>query len=157
MRFTIQRSITAFINQLQSALHEYYPAALEAFEEWTLPFAWAFLEAFPTPQALQAAGKRKWERFLHTHKLARPETYQKRLEIFARAHEFVSGPALTSAKSRMALTRVRMLRVLQTQIEAYRAEIEKLFAQHPDHHLFGSLPGAGPKLAPRLLGENRSF
>ena len=46
-----------------------------------------------------------------------------------------------------------MLRVLQSQIDSYRAEIEKLFAQHPDHDLFGSLPGAGPKIAPRLLGE----
>jgi hypothetical protein len=26
---------TALIKQLQSALHEYYPAALEAFEDWT--------------------------------------------------------------------------------------------------------------------------
>jgi hypothetical protein len=43
--------------------------------------------------------------------------------------------------------------VLQSQIDSYRAEIEKLFAQHPDHDLFGSLPGAGPKIAPRLLGE----
>jgi transposase len=144
---------TALVNQLQSALHEYYPAALEAFEQWTLPSAWAFVEAFPTPQALQAAGRRRWEKFLHTQKLARPETYQQRLEIFARAGQFVSGPALTSAQSRLAVTRVRMLRLLQSQLEAYRAEIEKLFAQHPDHHLFGSLPGAGPKLAPRLLGE----
>jgi len=46
-----------------------------------------------------------------------------------------------------------MLRTLQSQIDAYRAEIQKLFAQHPDHELFGSLPGAGPKIAPRLLGE----
>ena len=46
-----------------------------------------------------------------------------------------------------------MLRVLEQQIGAYRAEIEKLFTQHPDHDLFGSLPGAGPKIAPRLLGE----
>ena len=144
---------TALVNQLQSALREYYPAALEAFEDWTLPAAWAFLEAFPSPQALAGAGKRKWEKFLHSHKLARPETYAKRLEIFARADEFVSGEALTRAKSRLALARVRMLRVLQSQIEAYRAEIEKLFAQHPDSHLFGSLPGAGPKIAPRLLGE----
>ena len=46
-----------------------------------------------------------------------------------------------------------MLRVLQSQIDSYRAEIEKLFAQHPDQDLFGSLPGARPKIAPRLLGE----
>jgi hypothetical protein len=38
-----------------------------------------------------------------------------------------------------------MLRVLQSQIDSYRAEIEKLFAQHPDHDLFGSLPGADPR------------
>ena len=111
------------------------------------------MEAFPTPQALVSAGKRKWEKFLHTQQLARPQTYQKRMEIFACAAEFVSGQALTRAKSRLALARVRMLRVLKSQIDSYRAEIEKLFAQHPDHDLFGSLPGAGPKIAPRLLGE----
>lgn len=144
---------TALINALQSALGEYYPAALEAFEDWTLPSAWALVEAFPTPQALQGAGKRKWEKFLHTHKLARPQTYQARMECFARAGEFVAGAALTRAKSRLALARVRTLRVLHQQIEAYRAEIEQLFARHPDHDLFGSLPGAGPKLAPRLLAE----
>jgi transposase len=131
---------TALVNQLQSALQEYYPAALEAFEDWTLPAAWAFLEAFPTPAVLRAAGKRKWEKFLHSHKLARPQTFAKPLEIFARASELVAGEVLTRTKSRLALTRIRMLRVLQQQIEAYRAEIEKLFAQHPDHQLFGSPP-----------------
>jgi transposase len=144
---------TALINQLQSALHEYYPAAEEAFDDWAVPGAWAFVEAFPTPHLLQAAGQRRWQKFLHTHRLVRPQTYQRRMEIFARAGQFVSGEALTRAKSRLALARVRMLRTLQTQIDAYRAVIEKLFAQHPDHDLFGSLPGAGPKLAPRLLSE----
>jgi transposase len=144
---------TALINQLQSALHEYYPAALEAFEDWTLPSAWAFVERFPTPQLLQKAGRRQWEKFLHAQRLARPQTYAQRLEIFARAGEFVSGEALTRTKSRLALVRTRMLRTLQNQLDAYRTEIEKLFAEHPDHDLFGSLPGAGPKLAPRLLGE----
>jgi transposase len=51
------------------------------------------------------------------------------------------------------VTRAKQLRVLQAQLEAYRQEIEKLFVQHPDHDLFGSLPGAGPKIAPRLLAE----
>ena len=144
---------TALVNQLQSALQEYYPAALEAFEDWTLPAAWAFVELFPSPARLAVAGQRKWEKFLHVHKLARPQTYAKRLEIFARGSELAAGEALTRSKSRLALARIRMVHVLQSQIEAYRAEIEKLFAQHPDHQLFGSLPGAGPKIAPRLLGE----
>jgi hypothetical protein len=149
----IHFSNTLLVNQLQAALHEYYPTALEAFEDWTSPAAWAFVEAFSSPQALASAGKRRWEKFLHTHKLARPATYQKRLELFAKALELRASEALTQAKSRLAVTRAKQLRVLQIQLEAYRQEIEKLFAQHPDHDLFGSLPGAGPKLAPRLLAE----
>jgi len=144
---------TALINQLQQTLYEYYPAALEAFEDWTKPAAWAFVEAFSTPEILTKAGKRKWQNFLHAQKLYYSETNAKRLEIFARADCFAGSPATTRAKSRLALTRAKQLALLQRQLDQYRAEIEKLFAQHPDHDLFGSLPGAGPKLAPRLLSE----
>jgi hypothetical protein len=40
---------TAFINQLRHALAEYYPTALEAFEDWGAMSAWMFLQRFPTP------------------------------------------------------------------------------------------------------------
>ena len=144
---------TALINQLQAALYEYYPVALEAFEDWTLPAAWSFVEAFATPELLLKAGQRRWEKFLHLHKLYRPESSRKRLECFARAGEFCGPLPVIRAKSRLALSLSKMLRVLQSQLLEYRKEIEKLFASHPDHDLFGSLPGAGPKLAPRLLSE----
>lgn len=144
---------TGLVNQLQAALGEYYPAALEAFDDWTQPFAWEFIAAFPTAQELVQAGRRRWEKFLHTHKLWRPQTAETRLAIFARADQFCGAAAVTRAKSRLALSVVKLLRTLQTQLEAYRAAIAELFAQHPDHDLFGSLPGAGDKLAPRLLSE----
>jgi hypothetical protein len=47
---------TALIAQLRAALHEYYWTALQAFDDWTMPSSWAFIEAFPTPAALAAAG-----------------------------------------------------------------------------------------------------
>jgi len=60
---------------------------------------------------------------------------------------------------------VRMLAdVTSTNIGVWRLEkpylpwespIEELFESHPDHDLFGSLPGAGPKLAPETAIENR--
>jgi transposase len=34
---TLIEERTALINQLQAALHDYYPAALEAFEDWGCP------------------------------------------------------------------------------------------------------------------------
>lgn len=144
---------TALINQLRSALADYYPAALEAFSDWTRPGAWAFIQQFPTPHALRQAGRRQWEKFLHAHKLWREATAESRLAIFARAEQLQGAAPTIAAKSLLAVSLVKMLQVLEEQLETYRARIAECFARHPDHDLFGSLPGAGPKLAPRLLSE----
>jgi transposase len=145
---------TALVNQLRAALAEYYPAATEAFDDWVIKSSWEFILAFPTPAALVKSGKRKHEKFLHVHKLWRPETASKRLEIFSRATAFASpSSAVTRAKSLLAVTIARQLCVLQTQLEEYRRRIGQLFKDHPDSGCFGSLPGGGEKLAPRLLAE----
>jgi transposase len=144
---------TALVNRLRAALREYYPAALEAFEDWTVPSAWAFVERFPTPEALASVGKRAWEKFLHAHKLYRPGVQERRMEIFRRAMEFHGAAAVSSAKSLQALALIRMLRLLDAQLKEYRRRIEDAFAKHPDHDMFGSLPGLGDKIPPRLLAE----
>ena len=144
---------TELVNQLQAALHEYYPAALAAFDDWTVTSAWSFVQQFSTPELLQKAGRRKWEKFLHAHRLYRPELNEKRLQIFERAQAFCGSPAVTRSKSRLALALIKLLQTLESQLQAYRQEIQRLFNEHPDHDLFGSLPGAGGKLAPRLLSE----
>jgi transposase len=142
---------TALVNQLQQALLEYYPAALEAFDDWTRPSTWEFVLAFPTPQALVSAGKRRWEKFLHSHRLWRPETAEKRLKLFAQADQFKATDPIVRAKSQLALSLCRLLCTLGKQLALYREQIDTLFRDHPDHDLFGSLPGAKEVLAPRLL------
>ena len=145
---------TALVNQLRAALHEYYPAALDAFDDWACQAPWRFVIAFPDPPALVKAGKRKWEKFLHAHKIYRPETAPKRLEGFADATKFANpNAAVTRAKSLLAVALARQLCLLQSQLDEYRDRIVDLFHDHPDHDCFGSLPGAGPKIAPRLLSE----
>lgn len=144
---------TALVNQIQQALLEYYPAALEAFEDWTDSFTWEFILAFPTPQLLVEAGKRRWEKFLHTHKLWRPATAEKRLKLFAQADQFKASAPIVRAKSQLAVSLAKLLCTLEQQLKLYRKQIESLFEQHPDYDLFGSLPGAKQKLAPRLLGS----
>jgi transposase len=142
---------TALVNQLQQALLEYFPAALEAFDDWTRPFTWEFVVQFPTAEALVKAGRRRWEKFLHAQKLWRPETAEKRLAIFARADQFKASAAVSRAKSQLALSLCQILQSVQAQLVVYRRQIEQLFKNHPDHDLFGSLPGAKDVLAPRLL------
>lgn len=145
---------TSLLVQLHYALKEYYPAALEACNDWRFPSSWALVETFPTPQLLQAAGKRRWEKFLHANQLWKsPQSVERRMAIFARAAELSGSEAVTRAKSRLALALIKTLRTLQKQLDEYRAAIEKLFADHPDHDVFGSLPGVGRKLGPRLLSE----
>lgn len=143
---------TSLVNQLQQALLEYYPAALEAFDDWTKTFTWEFVLAFPTPGALVTAGKRRWEKFLHTHRLWRPDTAPKRLQLFARADQFKASAPIVRAKSQLAVSLCKLLCTLDQQLKLYRKQIEALFREHPDHDLFGSLPGAKQVLAPRLLG-----
>ena len=142
---------TALVHQLQAALHGYYPMALEAFDGWTAPDTWAFVKEFPTPAALLRAKKRRWEKFLPTHRLWRPETAERRLELFACAAALPASAAVTSAKSLLAASLVAVLQTLEHQFDEYRRCINAAFAEHPDHDLFGSLPGAGEKRAPRLL------
>jgi transposase len=142
---------THLVNRLQQALLEYYPAALEAFEDWTLSFSWDFIIEFPTSAELVKAGQRRWQKFLHSHRLWRPGSVDKRLEIFGRATAFQGSEAVIKAKSQLAVSLCKVLRTVEQQLQIYREQIGELFAKHPDHDLFGSLPGAGEVLGPRLL------
>ena len=150
---TLIEQRTAFVQQLRQALAEYYPAALEAFEDWTSMSAWMFLQRFPTPEVLTQAGKRQWQKFLHSRRLWGSDQGPRRMEVFAHASDFAGSAPTMKAKSLLALSLIQMLFAIEKQLAVYRQRIEELFARHPDHDLFGSLPGAGPKIAPRLLSE----
>jgi transposase len=150
---TLIEQRTAFVQQLRHALAEYYPAALEAFEDWTSVSAWMFLQRFPPPGALAQAGKRQWQKFLHGRRLWGSDQGPRRMELFAHASEFAGSQPTTNAKSLLALSLVQVLFSVDKQLALYRQRIQELFARHPDHDLFGSLPGAGPKIAPGLLSE----
>jgi transposase len=150
---TLIEQRTALVNQLQQVLFEYYPAALEAFDNWCAPSAWAFVERFPTPQALVQAGQRKWQKFLHLHRYYHAQTNQKRVAIFAQADQCCGTKAIVAAKSTLALALVKLLQALEKQLIGYRSRITECFKRHPDYPVFDSLPGIGAKLAPRLLSE----
>jgi hypothetical protein len=144
---------TSLVNQLIKALYDYYPAALEAFDDWTVPITWAFIERYPTPSALVAAGKRKWQNFLYLHRSYREDCNQRRMEVFSRAEQFQGTEAAIAAKSTHALALVKLLQCLESQIKHYHEQIMERFQKHPEHQIFASLPGAGERLAPRLLAE----
>lgn len=142
---------TACVQELGAALREYYPTVLEAFEELTLQCVREFLKKYPTPEVLSKAGERSWRKFLKTHRLTHPETHQKRMEAFARAGEWSAPESTVRAKSLLAVSLAEQLIVIDRMLDEYRKRIGELFNSHPNAHLFGSLPGVGDKLAPRLM------
>ncbi|MGB9886218.1 MAG: transposase, partial [Moorellales bacterium] len=152
------REATRLSNQLTACLKEYYPVALELFSRLTLPVALAFLKTYPTLEAARKASPAELAAFLKAHRHPRAEAAAQRIYQKLHAPQLSALPAITRAKSRFMLALVAQLLPLLEAIRQYDEEITRLFSSHPDSAIFASLPGAGKRLAPRLLagwGEDR--
>ena len=68
-----------------------------------------------------------------------------------KAQPLTQDGAVLLAGSMMVQALVRQIPSLTESIERYDQQIAALFDQHDDSTLFGSFPGAGSALAPRLL------
>jgi len=67
------------------------------------------------------------------------------------AQPLTDDEAVLLASAMMVQALVTQIPPLTDSIERYDQQIASLFAQHDDSTLFGSFPGAGPVLSPRLL------
>jgi transposase len=66
---------------------------------------------------------------------------------------FQTPPAITDALGSTVRCLVALIGELNRQITALEAELARHFAQHPDAEIIRSLPGLGPVLGARVLGE----
>jgi hypothetical protein len=144
---------TALVNQLQATLKQFHPVAVAWFKDWTCPSAWEFAVVFPTPTAVARASEKKLYGFLARHHIGASPRWQERIEHRTEAARWPSDPAAEAALPQLVASLVAVLRTLHEQLATYRRRIEALFVVQPDAALFDSLPGAGPKLAPRLLSH----
>jgi transposase len=145
---------TRHTNGLRSALREYYPAALEAFEDLADRDALAILGPAPTPAdagrlsvskiraALKAAGR---QRNLDTRALQIQETL--------RREQLAAPAAVTAAFGASTRATVGIIAELNRQIGELEAELATHFEAHPDADIYRSLPGLGVILGARVLGE----
>lgn len=140
-------------NKIIACLKEYYPAALKFFNKPTGPVALKFLKQYPNHFAVQNASANKIEKFLKEHKHPRPK--QAAITIWEQTNlpQLKASMPVILAKTRLLKALIAQLEPLFEQIDGYDKEIEKLFNKHSDSKIFASLPGAGERLAPRLLAE----
>jgi transposase len=152
-------SQTRLVNQLTACLKAYYPVALELFAKLHQRATLVFLQTYPTPAQARAASVEALCALLR--QTGHPNPTKAAASIWQTLHQphLEADAVTTRAKSRLMLALVSQLLPLVEQIAAYDKEITRLFLTHPDSGLFGGLPGAGKRLAPRLLaewGEDRS-
>jgi transposase len=145
---------TRHTNGLRSALREYYPAALEAFDDLADRDALAILGRAPTPadakglslakirSALNAAGR---QRNLDTRAL--------QIQELLRTEQLAAPAAVTAAFGASTRAAVGIIAELNHQIADLEAELATHFEAHPDADIYLSLPGLGVILGARVLGE----
>ncbi|MCA2317056.1 IS110 family transposase [Mycobacterium sp. WUMAC-025] len=141
-------------NTLRSALREYYPGALEAFDSLSDRDALAILGRAPTPaeaarlsiskirSALKAAGR---QRNLDARALE--------IQTALRVEQLAAAPAVTAAFGASTRAAVAILAELNHQIRELETTLAQHFETHPDADIYLSLPGLGVILGARVLGE----
>lgn len=144
---------TRLVNQLTACLKAYYPAAIQLFTKLHQHSALIFLQTFPTPEQAQLASVEEINQVLKTAGHTRAGEFAPRIYRHLHQPHLHSNAVTTRTKSRLMLALVAQLLPLVEQIAAYDKEIESLFLKHSDSEIWASLPGAGKRLAPRLLAE----
>jgi transposase len=145
---------TQHTHRLRSALREYYPAALEAFEDLDDRDALAVLDRAPTPEqgarlplsAIRAALKRGG-RQRHIDERARAIQARLRTEQLAAPTPVVAAFAATTRAA------VGIIAELNRQIGELETSLAEHFETHPDADIYLSQPGLGVILSARVLGE----
>jgi transposase len=141
-------------NQLRSTLREFYPAALEAFDDLAGRDARAVLAIAPTPSAGRLLSRSKIAAALRRGGRQR-RIDERTVEIqTALRTEQLEAPALVAdAMGASVAALVAVIAEMQTQIDRLETELADHFEQHPDAKIIRSLPGLGMTLGARVLAE----
>jgi transposase len=141
-------------NQLRSRLREFYPAALEAFDELAGRDALAVLAIAPTPTAGRQLSRSKIAAALRrAGRQRRIDDRAVEIQGVLRAEQLSAPPLIAEAMGATVAALVAVIVALQTQIATLETELADRFEQHPDAKIIRSLPGLGMTLGARVLGE----
>jgi transposase len=144
---------TRHTQRLRHALHDYFPAALEAFEDLDAADTLELLAKAPDPAsaarltiaAISAALTRARRR-----NIGEKAT---RIQAVLRAEHLGQPEVVTAAYAATTRAAVAVLRTLDEQVKVLQGQVDAHFGQHPDAEIICSQPGLGPVLGARVLAE----
>ncbi|XRQ03467.1 IS110 family transposase [Actinomadura welshii] len=144
---------TRHMLRLRSALRDYFPAALQAYQPLglTSDAVLRLLTKAPTPAAAarlttgQIAAALKGRRDIDAKAAA--------IQDVLRGEHLGQGEIVASAYAATVRSLVAVITTLNTQITALQGQVEAHFGRHPDAEIILSQPGLGIVLGARVLAE----
>jgi transposase len=145
---------TRHVQRLRHALRDYFPAALEAFEDLDAPDTLDLLARAPDPAS--AARLTTAQISAALKRARRRDVAAKAGEIQAvlRAAHLGQAAIVTAAYAASARALIAVLNTLNEQVTVLQGQVEAYFGQHPDAEIIMSQPGLGPVLGARVLAES---
>ncbi len=141
-------------NQLRSTLREFYPAALEVFDDLSSADALAVVGVAPTPALGRALSKAKITKALE--RAGRRRYLKERTEAIyegLRMPQLEAPQLVAEAFGSAVASTVAIISSMNAEIARLQVELEGRFEEHPDAEILTSLPGLGRVLGARVLAE----
>jgi len=145
---------TRVTNRLRCSLREYFPAALDTFDELAARDTLAVLAIAATPTQAAKLTPAKIRTVLR--QAGRQRNIETRADTIAaglRTDTLRAAERVEAAHGATTRASVAIITALNTQINALADELADHFEQHPDSDIYLSLPGVGVVLGARVLGE----
>src|ERR1700685_3058627 len=144
---------TRHVQRLRHQLREYFPAALEAFEDLDAGDTLELLGKAPDPA--RAARLTRAQISAALKRGRRRNIPDKATAIMAalRGPQLGQPPAVTAAYAVTVRSLIAVITTLNEQVKALQGPVEENFGQHPDAEIYRSQPGMGSILGARVLAE----
>ncbi|MDP9795362.1 transposase [Catenuloplanes nepalensis] len=146
---------TRHMLRLRTALREYFPAAVAAYEELTLTGrdALELLAKAPTPAGAAKLTLAQIGTVLKRARRRNVEGKAAGIQQALRTVELGQPETVTAAYAASVRATVAVLQTLNTEIKTLEGQVEEHFGRHPDAEVYLSQPGIGAVLGARVLAE----
>ena len=145
---------TRHTQRLRHSLREYFPAALEAFEDLDAADTLELLGKAPDPTS---AAKLTLNQIRAALKRARRrgdiDAKATRIQAALRGEQLGRAAVITTAYAVTTRSAVVVLATLDEQVKTLEKQVDAHFGRHPDAEIVLSQPGLGPLLGARVLAE----
>lgn len=144
---------TRHLQRLRHTLREFFPAALDAFDDLAAADALHLLAVAPDPAAAAALSIEAIEEALRQAGRRHRAAKAQQVAAALRAPQLRQPPQVAAAYAVTVGAQVAILSLLNNQITAMGEQVQAHFSQHPDAEIYRSQPGLGVVLGARVLAE----